>query len=289
MRSGLFFRQFNPLKIKTMLVALLGLGVEGDKYWRPFLESRGDTVFGSDEPEDNQAVVDRAHVIIVAVPMHCVSDLIKSIHFRPDQLVIFVVGEWGTAADLTADLPCGVVFVHRMCGPVKSMLGQNMIVHVMCHGAHSDWLQAMVEDTEATLVDSDPTDHDRHTSVTQGLLRLSMICFFAAILQLRVKFDRLRHFSSPPFRLLLLVMCRILSQGATLCFDMLSCNKFARDAIGAMQEALSTVSHLIEKGDRTGFAKLFDSFHRHVGGNRIDRAARSFQQVIGGRVDQWDD
>lgn len=271
-----------------MTVAILGLGVEGAKHWRPFLESRGDAVFGSDRPEDNQSAVDRASIVLIAVPMHCVPEMIKSIQFRPDHLVIFVVGEWCTTACFASDLPCAVAFVHRMCGPVQSMREQNMIAHVLRAGEHSDWLRLTLEDSEATLIDSNPEDHDRHTSITQGLLRLSLICFFVAVLQLRVRFDRLKHFSSPPFRLFLLVMCRILSQGAELCFDMLSCNKFAKEAIGAMQEALVTVSHHIEKGDRAGFARLFDSFHRHVGNERIGKASESFQDIIKSKRDQWD-
>lgn len=276
-------------KMKPQVVGIVGFGNEGRGFWSPFFKKLRYTVLSSDKAEDNQWIVDQASIVVLATPMHITPELIRSLRFRPDQRVIAVVGEWSATKEALLEIPADSMLLHRMCGPIADMHGQNLIMHTVKSSSWENdcWFKAIVGEIGANTVASNPDEHDRHIGVTQSLLRLVLICFFVALLELKVSLKGLRAFSSPPFRIFLLVMCRILGQGAELCFDMLSSNRFAKEAISAMQGALTNVADLIEKGDRAGFAALFASFHSHVEPDKIWRANQAFGVAIGQGLDKW--
>ncbi len=265
-----------------MKIAILGVGAEGN-FWQLFIQKHDlGLVVTSDRAEDNQSVIDQADVVIITVPMSAVSELVSSCVFQPHQLVISAVGEWTHSSKALATISSEWILLHRMCGPVASMVGQNLIFNTdnaPCHKT-SKWFCALRTALGANEVSSDKEEHDVAISITQTLLRLITVCFFVVLLHSKVNLERLGLFSSPPFRILKMVMVRILGQGANLCFDMLSSHVHARETITAMSSALEIIRGLIDRQDRKGFHELFQLFEPLVTKEDRDKTQRWFSEVI---------
>lgn len=263
-------------------IAILGLGAEGN-FWRSFIESHDlGLVVTSDCAGDNQLAIDQADIVIISVPMSAMRELISSCRFSADQLVISVVGEWTQSSKALKNIPAEWILLHRMCGPVTSMKGQNLIINRENASGHNSfkWYLSLLMALDANNISSDKYEHDLAISITQTLLRLIAVCFFAVLLQSKVNLQRIGLFSSPPYRILKRVMIRILGQGPGLCFDMLSSHVHARDTIVAMSSALEIIRDHLDRRDRDGFEKLFRSFEPLVSGEDRRETQEWFTDAI---------
>ena len=254
----------------TTIAVIGGRGAMGSLFVRVLREA-GHEVLVSDvgtslRAEDAAA---GAEVTLVCVPIDATVGVIESVGPQvPDDGVIIDICSLKAApvAAMLRSSRAEVIGMHPMFGPgVASLRGQ---VFVLCpaRGARWDgWLRSLLDAQGATIVDAAPEEHDRIMSVIQVLRHFATIAFGRTLSQLGVDLDRSLAFSSPIYRLELIMIGRLFGQDPALYADIEMQNPLRSEVLDAYGGVVDEIAGLVKSGGRDGFIAMFHEVSAYFG------------------------
>ncbi|WP_068546018.1 bifunctional chorismate mutase/prephenate dehydrogenase [Thalassotalea crassostreae] len=214
-----------------------------------------------DTPEHTDAMLAKAALVIVAVPINLTEMVISTLKNLPEDCIL---------ADITSikdkpltqmlDVHRGpVVGLHPMFGPdVTGMIKQTIIV---CEGRKAEQYQWLLEQFKiwgALNYHVEATQHDDAMAMVQVMRHFSTVSYGYHLMQEDVDLDQLLAMSSPIYRLELIMVGRLFAQAPELYADIIFSNP---DNVVMMRRFIERFSNLlenVERGDKVSFIEQFN-------------------------------
>jgi len=246
---------------------ILILGGEGaiGRFFTRELSARGHRVdaYDVDDRRDRDALVAKADVVIVSVPMSCAAEITGAVapHVRDDALLCDVNSLKEEVCGIMARAGSSEAMgLHPMFGPtVGSFRRQKIVVCPVRTGPRAEWLRRELGRMGAELVESDPATHDRMMAVVQVMVHFSTLVMGEALRRSGVSIEESLRFTSPIYRLELAFIGRLFAQSADLYAEIEMANPRGAEARRAFLEAAREVAETVDGGDRDGFRQGFES------------------------------
>jgi chorismate mutase/prephenate dehydrogenase len=210
---------------------------------------------------NSDAILAEAGLVIVAVPIHLTSMVIRHLNNLPKNCIL---------ADLTSikesplfemkKVHAGpIVGLHPMFGPdVTSLIKQTII---SCEGRYPEqyqWLLQQFKVWGAKIYPVQAHEHDEAMSMVQVMRHFSTIAYGYHLMSEGADIEKLVAMSSPIYRLELIMVGRLFAQDPCLYADIIFANK---DNIGMMKRFAYRFLELLEDvslNDKDAFVNMFN-------------------------------
>jgi chorismate mutase/prephenate dehydrogenase len=210
---------------------------------------------------NSDAILAEAGLVIVAVPIHLTSMVIRHLNNLPKNCIL---------ADLTSikesplfemkKVHAGpIVGLHPMFGPdVTSLIKQTII---SCEGRYPEqyqWLLQQFEVWGAKIYPVQAHEHDEAMSMVQVMRHFSTIAYGYHLMSEGADLEKLVAMSSPIYRLELIMVGRLFAQDPCLYADIIFANK---DNVGMMKRFAYRFLELLEDvslNDKDAFVNMFN-------------------------------
>ncbi|REL34729.1 bifunctional chorismate mutase/prephenate dehydrogenase [Thalassotalea euphylliae] len=218
-------------------------------------------IIEKDDWDHSEAILAKASLVIVAVPIRFTAMIIKQLKHLPSSCIL---------ADVTSvkESPLyemlnvhqgPVLGLHPMFGPdVGSLIKQTII---SCEGRGSEHYQWVLEQFKvwgATIYPVSANEHDRAMAMVQVMRHFSTIAYGYHLMTEGADLQQLVDMSSPIYRLELIMVGRLFAQNPELYSDIIFSNS---DNIAMMKRFAYRFLELledVEMGDKEAFVTMFD-------------------------------
>ncbi len=190
-----------------------------------------------------------ADVLCAALPRLC-----KAIH--PDALLV----ETGSVKSVvqsvieTKGLEVETLGINPMFAPSIGFEGQAVCAVRFLPGPRSERFENCLRAWNASVVRLSAREHDQCVAVVQVATHAAILAFGTAISSAQVDMKDLLSIATPPFKVLLMLLSRLLGLGPSVCWDIQADNPLAPAAREALLRGLATCTQLtaVER-DAPGF------------------------------------
>lgn len=273
---------------KSIKVGIVGINGKYGQWLKWFFEQLGYDVIGSDVGTEvtNRQVVDRVDVVVFSVPIDQVVGVISEVAdlSREDQLFMDVTSIKSPAVEAMKKSKANLAPLHPMCAPPK--LGQTLRgqVIVRCHiedrlaPAWGAWVEEMLHATEARIKVSTPEAHDRSMAVVQGLTHAVALIMGGVIREMGVDVTDIQEYVSPPYKVSLSVIGRILSQNLALYRDIQMNNPFIEDVLRNLESEARHFRAVVESKNKSQFEADFIASREYLG-DEVKKSNELFVEV----------
>ncbi|MFD2164758.1 bifunctional chorismate mutase/prephenate dehydrogenase [Thalassotalea euphylliae] len=225
-------------------------------------------VIEKDDWDYSEAILAKASVVIVAVPIRLTAMIIQRLNSLPDDCIL---------ADVTSikESPLyemmrahngPVVGLHPMFGPdVSGLIKQTIIT---CEGrgaAQYQWLLEQFKVWGATIYPVSAYEHDRAMAMVQVMRHFSTIAYGYHLMTEGADLQQLVDMSSPIYRLELIMVGRLFAQDPVLYSDIIFANS---DNVAMMKRFAYRFLELledVEMGDKEAFVAMFNQVSEWFG------------------------
>lgn len=273
------------LPTEPKVISIIGGEGAMGGFFRRFFETLGHEVLIADLETTLTPVqaAARGDVVMVSVPIAATVEVIGRIgpHIRPDSCLMDVTSLKEEPTRTMLDSFAGeVVGAHPMFSPAVKSIHRQVVV--LCHARGSkwfDWLKSALESQGAEIVEATPVQHDRVMAIIQVLRHFASISFGAALTNLDADLDHTLRFTSPIYRLELIMTGRLFSQDPALYADIIMKNPRREEVMDAIEHAVGELARMVRSSDRETFIKQFELISRFFG-NFKDRAMEESKYLI---------
>ena len=223
-----------------------------------------------------------ADITIISVPIDRTVEVIAEVgpHVARDGLLMDVCSLKGAPVRAMLDAtPAHVIGTHPMFGPGTALQGQVVVACPARPGPWLDWVRGMWEREGARLIHCEADEHDRIMAVIQVLRHFATIVFGRTLADLGVDLPRSLEFSSPIYRLELIMTSRLFAQDPGLYADIEMLNPHRDTVIRAFEEATSSLAAMVRGGRRDDFMESFRAIASFFGPDR-EEAMRASERVL---------
>jgi len=240
-------------------------------------------VLDLDNAAEREALLARADIVIVTVPLEIITEVIGALRgrLRPDALLAdFASVKAPALAAMLAAHDGPVVGLHPMFGPgVKTLSGQAIVV---CPGRTPAAAAALLEVFRAEgarLVECTASEHDHMMTVVQALRHFVTFSLGSFLAHEHVDVTRSLDFASPVYRLEIDMVSRLLAQDARLYVDIMLATPERRAMIQRLARHYSELAALVGAGDRAGLLAKFDAAEAQFA-QEAERAMQESNELI---------
>ena len=218
-------------------------------------------IIEKDDWDHSQAVLAKASLVIVAVPIRYTAMIIKQLENLPESCVLADVTSVKESPlhEMLSVHNGPVLGLHPMFGPdVGSLIKQTII---SCEGRGSEHYQWVLEQFKvwgATIYPVAANEHDRAMAMVQVMRHFSTIAYGYHLMTEGADLQQLVDMSSPIYRLELIMVGRLFAQNPDLYSDIIFSNS---DNIAMMKRFAYRFLELledVEMGDKAAFVTMFD-------------------------------
>ena len=254
------------MKIYKHAVVIGGRGAHGI-WWVSNLARMVERVSIIDKGDSTDPLLG-ADLVIIALPVEALSEswhlfeLLQQDTFcvfvtgvMGDQFLRLAVDTWGEfIVPVLEERGVEVAFAHCLFGVGVDLKGQNVIVNTdHCEATSALWLcefLRFISDGALNVQREAREVHDLNMQFTQAAIRQSIISFAYQVVMKGVTIESLIKHSTPPFRLYLVMVIRVLMQPKRLCRQIV-CSLGMREFVPARDSA---GSETVEES----FDRMFD-------------------------------
>jgi len=244
-------------------VAIIGGAGAMGSFLARFFAEQGHEVLIADvaTPLTPEAAADAADVVVVSVPIAVTEEVIGRVgpRVRPGGALMDVTSlKEAPVRAMLGSTDAEVVGLHPMFGPSVGSVHRQ--VFAVCPGRGERWLGWIREtllSQGAELVECSPDEHDRAMAVIQVLRHAATMAFGRALRDLGVDIEDSLRFSSPIYRLELIMTGRLFAQSPDLYADLSLGNAHRGPVAEALERAVSQVAGVVRSGDREAFIREF--------------------------------
>jgi len=272
-------------------IGIVGIaGRYGQWLARRFTE-HGQAVIGTDVVGDHPGlaeVVGRSDVVIFCVPIHETLATIEAAcpHSRSEQLWLDITSLKAEVLQAMLASRADVVGLHPLCGPdLPNWNGQTVAI---CFGrlTRPEWepfLFGFLHAMQARPYVTDPVEHDRIMAYVQALphaLSMMMIGTFQGLEAHGLSVSEIEHFATPPYRLAVAAMSRILAAHPELYADIQIANR--QHTVAVLEELRRQAEDLlveVRDGDRTAIVERLNRGRQQFKSRNIQSGMKGFLQM----------
>jgi prephenate dehydrogenase len=273
------------IEMKKVKVGIIGSSGKYGKWLQKFFEKIGCQVIGSDIATDitNRHVVEQSAVVIFAVPIGKTVSVINEISEfgRESQLFMDVTSIKGPAVGAMLRSKANVVGLHPMCAPTDDTLHGQVIVRCDARltTVWSEWVDEVLKATEARVKISTPEEHDRNMAIVQGLTHATALIMASVVRTMKIDVAEINDYVSPPYRVSLSVIGRILSQNPVLYEEIQMSNPGVLRVLEVLENEAGSFRRVVEAKDKAQFESDFESSRKHFG-EEVTNANEFFLDII---------
>lgn len=272
-------------------IGIVGIaGRYGQWLARRFAEF-GQHVIGTDVVGEHPSlaeVVGGSDVVIFCVPIHETLATIESAcpHSRSSQLWLDITSLKAEVLQAMLASRADVIGLHPLCGPdLPNWNGQTVAV---CFGrlTRPEWepfLFGFLDAMQARPYVTDPFEHDRIMAYVQALphaLSMMMIGTFQGLEAHGLSVSEIEHFATPPYRLAVAAMSRILAAHPELYADIQIANR--QHTVVVLEELRRQAQDLmveVREGDRTAIVERLNRGRQQFKSRNIQSGMQGFLQM----------
>lgn len=276
------YRCINPGVGKIVVVG--GRGALGRVFVDMFERSgyRVDVLEQEDWPDSERILAD-AGLVLVAVPIKLTEQIIAQLDNLPQECILADITstKYRPLQAMLKHHQGPVVGLHPMFGPdVQGMVKQVVVV---CDGRHEDkyaWLIEQMRSWGAVLHNSDAQQHDDAMAFIQVMRHFSSFVYGAHLAGENPDLKQLVAFSSPIYRLELVMVGRLFAQDPALYADIIFNNVESIGLLKRFRDRFDKALELLEAGNRGEFIKQFFIIGNWFGGYAKDALLSSKQLLL---------
>jgi len=180
-------------------------------------------------------IIKECDVVILSVPLDAVNAISGQIGplLRKDQLLMDLCSlKEAALKNMLDNTEAEVIGTHPLFGPfTESIKGQNVI---LCQGRGEYWLKWLEDEytTKGAVVSlMDPSVHDRHMAIVQGLTHFLAICMGRTLQKMNMNDNTARSCSTPVFKINYDLIGRLFAQDLGLYQSLISKNIYFSDVL----------------------------------------------------------
>ena len=261
-----------PADLRLCTVAVIGAHGGMGRLWCRLLETVEHSVLPVDLDTSLKAAdaAAEADVVLVAVPIDATIDVIEQLGpaMRADALLCDLTSV--KAGPVEAMLRCfdgAVVGTHPLFGPsVRSLQNQRLaVVNARDMNGWHDWLCTTHRALGLTLLDTDAATHDRIMSVVQVLTHHATEVMGRTMRAMGVSVEETLRFTSPVYRMELLMTARHFAQDPDLYRAIEAGNPNCDEVTAAFRASADELSAALASGDADAFRGMFNEVTAFLG------------------------
>ncbi|MBI2654651.1 prephenate dehydrogenase/arogenate dehydrogenase family protein [Candidatus Woesearchaeota archaeon] len=219
------------------------------------------------KPED---CARQSDIVLVSVPIEVTVDVIKRLspYINKNSLLMDTTSIKKEPVDaMLRYSKCEVIGMHPVFGPgVESLKNQTI---VLCPARTKKWLKWIVDIFEkdgAKIKITTPEKHDEMMSVIQGLNHFSTLSVAHAMKNLGVSLKESLEYTSPIYKLRMIMVGRILNQDANLYASIEIKNSENKKILKIYEKSSKKLQRIIETKNTKEFVKYFNECAEFFGG-----------------------
>ena len=246
---------------------ILYVGGEGGmgKLYRKFTEQSDHHAYSIDKANWHQLdeIAPKLDMVIVSVPINVTVDVINRLapKLKPDTILAdFTSNKEDPLRAMTTAHPGPVIGLHPMHGPDVPNLSKQLMV--FCSGRDAekgDWYRKQCELWGMRIIEANPQKHDHVMHLVQGLRHFVALLHGSFMKEFDLNPTEMLDYSSPIYRAELMMTGRIFAQSAELYADIVFSNQERRDLLLSFFNHQKSLMEMVEKDDKAGFIKEFES------------------------------
>jgi len=202
-----------------------------------------------------------ADLVVVSVPIAVTEEVIRRVGpcVRPEAGLMDVTSlKEAPVAWMLESTEAEVIGGHPMFSPAVESIHRQVVVLCRARGdAWADWVKRALESQGAEVVETTPAEHDRAMAVIQALRHAATIAFGKTLADLGVDIHETLRFTSPIYRLELIMVGRLFSQDPELYADLGLRNAYRGEVMDALEASVHAVADAVRRGDRDAFISEF--------------------------------
>jgi chorismate mutase/prephenate dehydrogenase len=246
---------------------ILFVGGEGGmgRLYRSFAKNSGHITYSLDKGNWYQLeeTAPKLDMVIITVPINVTTDVIKRIAPKLKKETIladFTSNKSEPLETMLQEFEGPVVGLHPMHGPDVPNLSKQLMV--FCDGRDSEqanWFKEQCKLWGMRVIEADPSKHDHVMNLVQGLRHFVALLHGSFMKKYDLNPAEMLDYSSPIYRAELMMTGRIFAQDAELYADIVFANKERRDLLLSFFKHQAKLMEMVEKDDKKGFIKEFES------------------------------
>lgn len=261
-----------PEDLRLCTVAIIGAHGGMGRLWTQLLQTVGHDVLAVDLDTTlsaTDAAAD-ADVVLIAVPIDVTEDVIAQVGpaMRNDALLTDITSVKARPVEaMLQHFDGAVIGTHPLFGPsVRSLQNQRMaVVTARDTNGWAQWLNTTYAALGLTLLNTDADTHDRIMGVVQVLTHHSTEVMGRAMRSLGVSVEETLQFTSPVYRMELLMTARHFAQDADLYRAIEAGNPNCAAVTEAFRRSADELSTALATGDDAGFRTMFAEVRDYLG------------------------
>jgi|GEM_PF-2826533 len=206
-------------------------------------------------------------LVLICVPIEYTTEIIRqTVNYIDADTALADITSIKTPA-LKAMLeshPGAVMGLHPMFGKVQSFQAQKVVV---CPGRRDEefqWLLELIEADGGELIYATSEEHDRMMVAVQAIRQFTTFSLGTFLIEQELDTARSLDFASPPYRLQLGMLSRLLTQSAPMVIDIMLATPQSRQAIGKLADTYQRLAQLVNEGNRDELIAEFGAIQAYL-------------------------
>lgn len=270
-----------PKEVTPATVAIIGgSGGMGQVFARLFSELNNQVLIVDQDTDLPLApAVKQAQVVLISVPIDVTANVIGEVGplLNADQVLLDLTSiKTEPIRTMLDNTTAEVVGTHPLFGPsVHSLQGQRIVITPGRGERWLNWLRQIFKARGLVMVETTPEKHDELMAIVQVLTHYSTEVLGRTLERLGVDLPQTLAFTSPIYRMELLLTARHFAQSSALYAGISMSNDRSEPVLAAFQQAAKELAELIQAHDKTAFDALFGDVSRYFGDFRDAALAES--------------
>lgn len=218
-----------------------------------------------------------ADVVILALPESVAIESVPAVRsaMRDDALLVDTLSVKSQIVDIMREFesPLETLSINPMFGPSAGFAGQNLIAVKVAAGPRAERFVEILQSLGCRIAFRTAEEHDQAMAALQAATHAAILAFGMALEKLDYDVTALADMSSPPHRVLLALLARILGGEPEVYWDIQAHNRFAQGAREAVRQSAQDLSDMVASGGEAEFRARLERL-RHLLGPDLAFLAR---------------
>lgn len=218
-----------------------------------------------------------ADVVILALPESVAIESVRAVRsaMGDDALLMDTLSVKSQIVELLAGFaaPLETLSINPMFGPSAGFAGQNVIAVKVAAGPRAEQFLEILRSWGCRVAFRTAEEHDRAMAALQAATHAAILSFGMALERLDYDVSALADMSSPPHRVMLALLARILGGEPEVYWDIQAHNRFAQGARDTLRQSTQELSDMVAGGRETEFRARIATL-RHLLGPDLAFLAR---------------
>ena len=214
-------------------------------------------------------ILSAADLVILALPESVAIESVRAVRSAMcnEALLVDTLSVKSQIVDLMREFapPLETLSINPMFGPSAGFDRQNLVAVKVAAGPRAERFVEILQSWGCRIVFRTAEEHDRAMAALQTATHAAILSFGMALEKMDCDVPALSDMSSPPHRVLLALLARILGGEPAVYWDIQAHNSFAAGARDAVRQSTQDLSDMVASGDEVEFRARLDRLRDMLG------------------------